>query len=124
MRALEEALGSGGVELVRVSPSGLVELESQLGVSGMIQTLERFQRLVTDLLPPHFPLLKLPTGELIIALDSMMSSFFIRQISDAAKTLQRTSPSFVIAVKRGAPESGKAPASLEELLKPVERKSG
>jgi len=86
---LVDALGNQSVEILRLQPVNLSEIESALGTAGAISAYQQILRLIQQALPPHFPLCKLPGGEIIVVLDSMMAGFYenrIRAISGHINT--------------------------------------
>lgn len=119
-KTLEEALGPESVLLLRVAINEVHRVESALGVPRFIELVESFRRLIVDLLPPHFPVLKLPQGDLLIAVDSMMVDFFARQIVDEAQKLKRICDAFSVSIDHRAAKNGANMSSLDELLEPFQ----
>lgn len=76
-----EALGMNSVEVMRIRPVNFDELERQLGSAQSIEMANQVERLIQQALPPHFPLLKLPNGDMIIVVDNMMTSFYETKIN-------------------------------------------
>ena len=84
---LSEAIGHESIELVRITVDSFSELEATLGVTQAVHHSEQFLRLVQQALPPHFPLVRLPNGDILIALDNMMAAFFQNKIRTLANHL-------------------------------------
>lgn len=77
---LSAALGQGSVEVVRLTNFNFAQLERSLGTTSYIALVEQTVRLIQQALPPHFPLVRLPSGDILIALDNMMTSFYENRI--------------------------------------------
>lgn len=84
---LGDAIGYGSVSLLRITTTSLPELESRCGISQTVSTSEQFMRLVAQAIPPHFPLVRLPNGDLLVTLDNMMTTFFENKIKAISKSL-------------------------------------
>jgi hypothetical protein len=78
---LSEALGLNSIEVLRLSPNNYPEVERGIGSAAAIDMSNQVERLIQQALPPHFPLLKLPNGDLIIIVDNMMTSFYETKIN-------------------------------------------
>ncbi|MBN8548301.1 MAG: GAF domain-containing protein [Deltaproteobacteria bacterium] len=78
---LSDALGMNSIEVLRVRASNFDDLEHQLGSAHAIEVVNQVERLIQQALPPHFPLLKLPNGDLLIVVDNMMTSFYETKIN-------------------------------------------
>jgi hypothetical protein len=87
---LGDAIGHDSIELLRMSLESLEEIESTAGVSLAVQVSEQFTRLTQQALPPHFPYSRLPNGDLVIAVDNMMSPFFQQKLQSLANHLSST----------------------------------
>ncbi len=89
---LMRALGGNAVEVLRIRQTNLGEMERALGLGPTIQTVEQIVRLIQQTLPPHFPLIQLPSGEMVLVVDNMMTSFYegkIRAICSHVSTGSR-----------------------------------
>jgi hypothetical protein len=75
-QALINALGAKTIALMRLAPSNYHEIERAVGMSNTIDMADQLFRLFQQSLPPHFPIVRLPNGEVVIMLDRMMSSFY------------------------------------------------
>lgn len=73
---LIHALGANAVEVLRVRQTNFAAMERALGTGQAMQIVEQTARLVQQALPPHFPFLRLPNGELLLVVDNMMTSFY------------------------------------------------
>jgi hypothetical protein len=93
---LGEAIGHSSVEIIRISMTSFAQLEATIGISAAVQTTEQFIRLAQQALPPHFPLTKLPSGEILVAVDNMMSSFFRQKLQTLADRLSSPQKPFAI----------------------------
>jgi len=83
LRRAEElalALGNTAVEILRIRLANFEALESSLGTSAALALAEQLFRLLQQALPPHFPLVRLISGDIIICLDNMMTSFYENKI--------------------------------------------
>lgn len=78
---LSEALGMNSIEVMRLRPSNFDELERAVGSAHAVDAALQIERLIQQALPPHFPLLKLPNGDIIIVVDNMMTSFYETKIA-------------------------------------------
>lgn len=99
MAHLTEAIGNDSVEVARISIETFEELEAKHGITFAVQQSEQFLRLIQQALPPHFPCLRLPTGEIVIALDNMMSTFFQTKIRSLAQHLNEHASPFTIEIR-------------------------
>ena len=96
---LTEAIGARSVEVLRLSVSSFGGIEEVHGITFAVHQSEQFARLVQQALPPHFPMARLPIGEMIIALDTMMSPFFQNKITSLARHLNDQGAPFQVAIK-------------------------
>jgi hypothetical protein len=81
---LADAIGAESVEVLRLGIQNFAQLEAAIGISAAVQHSDQFMRLIQQALPPHFPVIRLPNGEILIALDNMMSGFFQQKIRSLA----------------------------------------
>jgi hypothetical protein len=95
---LGTAIGVNSIEFLRVAMPCLSELEQCAGVSATVRMSEQFFRLVQQALPPHFPIVRLPQGEILIALDNMMSAFFKTKLHALAKHLAEEFKGFGVVI--------------------------
>jgi len=95
---LSTAIGLESIELLRVSVDSFELVEDSHGVSSAVQHSEQFMRLVQQALPPHFPLVRMPNGDLLVALDNMMSSFFQTKIMTLADHLSEPSKPLIVSL--------------------------
>ena len=102
---LGEAIGYDSIELVRITPESFSALEDAHGISLSIQKMEQFMRLTQQALPPHFPLVRLPNGEILIAVDNMMATFFQNKIRTLANHLSEPAKPFAIRVQSHSAKS-------------------
>jgi hypothetical protein len=95
---LAGAIGIDSVEILRVQLQAFSALERSSGTSLAVQKCEQFVRLMQQALPPHFPLVRLPNDEVLIALDNMMSTFFQNKIRTLADHLSEPSQPFAVGL--------------------------
>lgn len=72
---LSNAIGENSIDFVKIKLP-LLGFESIQQLSENIGTYSKFCRLISESLPPHFPVFKTPEGDLLIAVDNMMTTFF------------------------------------------------
>jgi hypothetical protein len=84
---LGDAIGHSSVELLRIRLESITELESKGGISLAMQLSEQFLRLAQQAVPPHFPCIRLPDGDVALAVDDMMSVFFQQKLQTLANHL-------------------------------------
>lgn len=96
---LSDAIGIDSVEVLRISIENFPQLEARLGTTRAIEAAEQFARLIQQALPPHFPVTRIPSGEILVALDNMMSSFFQQKFRSLATRPDRSDRSIVIAIQ-------------------------
>ncbi|MEN9847072.1 MAG: hypothetical protein RIS36_2219 [Pseudomonadota bacterium] len=105
---LSEAIGHDSIELVRISLESFGELEASRGLSNAVHQSEQFVRLVQQALPPHFPLVRLPNGDILVALDNMMTAFFQNKIRTLANHLNDQVQPFVIRLQSFSAKASRA----------------
>ena len=64
-------------------------------------------RLAQQALPPHFPLVRVPNGDILVALDNMMSSFFQHKLRTLASHLSTEAKPFAVSVLSFPARSGR-----------------
>lgn len=121
---LSEAIGHDSVELVRISLESFAELEAAHGITGAVHQSEQFVRLIQQALPPHFPLVRLPNGDILVALDNMMTAFFQNKIRTLANHLKDQVKPFEIRLQSFSAKTSRArgfdiDAILQALPTPV-----
>lgn len=87
---LGEAIGHSSIEIIRIKLESLRDLEVIAGVSLAVQLSEQFTRLAQQSVPPHFPCTRLPDGDVLLAVDDMMSAFFQQKLQSLANHLSST----------------------------------
>ncbi len=95
---LASAIGNDSVEFLRISVDTYAQMEQDIGISGAIRRSDQFFRLVQQALPPHFPVTRLPQGDILIALDNMMSAFFQNKIQTLVKHLNDDQKGFGVSI--------------------------
>ena len=86
-QTLGDAIGGNSLELLRMRIDSFSDLESIAGLSAAVQVSDQFLRLAQQALPPHFPMTRLPNGDIVIAVDNMMSAFFRQKLETLANHL-------------------------------------
>jgi hypothetical protein len=117
---LVQALGGSAIEVLRVRQTNFSGMERALGLAQTIQTVEQTVRLIQQALPPHFPLFRLPCGEMLIVVDNMMTSFYEGKIRAICGHVgvghrQRVSPEFEF-VRSSVRRRRGEPLSLTQLI--------
>lgn len=97
--ALGDAIGADSIEVLRLRIESSGELERSVGLSETVRHVEQFFRLAHQALPPHFPHTRLPTGEMIICVDNMMSAFFQQKLQTLANHLHSTRKPMRVAIQ-------------------------
>lgn len=78
---LSDALGMNSIEVMRLQIMNFGPVEHAIGSAQAIEMCSQVERLIQQALPPHFPLLKMPNGDLLIVVDNMMTSFYETKIN-------------------------------------------
>lgn len=105
---LSEAIGHDSIEMVRISVESFADLEAAHGASSAVQTSEQFVRLIQQALPPHFPLVRLPNGDILVALDNMMTAFFQNKMRTLANHLNDQVKPFIIRLQSFSAKASRA----------------
>jgi hypothetical protein len=105
---LSEAIGHDSIEMVRISLDSFADLETAHGISGAVHQSEQFLRLIQQALPPHFPLVRLPNGDILVALDNMMTAFFQNKIRTLANHLNDQVKPFIIRIQSFSAKASRA----------------
>jgi len=98
LEQLGDAIGADSVEVLRVSVDTFSQVERDHGLSSAVHQSEQFVRLAQQALPPHFPLVRIPNGDILIALDNMMSAFFQHKLRTLANHVSTDSRPFTVSV--------------------------
>lgn len=77
---LAESLGRESLAILRLRLRNFDSLERELGTPDCLELLNQVYRLIRQAIPEHFPLLVLGNGDIVVALDSMASSFYESRI--------------------------------------------
>jgi hypothetical protein len=96
---LGDAIGHGSVEILRIRLDTLRTLESVGGISLAVQLSEQFVRLAQQAVPPHFPCIRLPDGDVALAVDDMMSGFFQQKLQTLANHLSASDKPLQISIE-------------------------
>lgn len=81
------------VDILRIKLSNLEEIEAHLGTGKTITIIEIIERLIAQSIPPESTMFSLPSGDIVVILDNMMTGHIenkilaiIRRISVSQKT--------------------------------------
>jgi hypothetical protein len=96
---LADAIGQDSIEIIRIHTETFSELEAAHGFTVAVQHSEQFIRLIQQALPPHFPIVRSPNGDILIALDNMMTAFFQNKIRTLANHINEHAKPFVIRLQ-------------------------
>ena len=77
-------LGLSSVAVLRLVPNNFYQIEKALGIKAALNLMNQVIRLIQQALPPGTPLCRLPNGEILIALDNMLVSFYQSRIEAVA----------------------------------------
>ena len=77
---LGHSLGVLSLEILRIHQNDFENLERAVGTMKAIELTRQAQRLIQQALPPLYPSLLLPNGDIIVALDTMMSTLIENKI--------------------------------------------
>lgn len=78
--ALGHSLGVLSLEVMRIRQTSFENLEVSVGTMRAIELTRQAHRLIQQALPPLYPSLVLPNGDIVIALDTMMSSLIENKV--------------------------------------------
>lgn len=82
------SLGTSSSEIIRIELRNVSKLESKLGTKHTCTLIDQLYRLIIQSLPPHFPFIKLATGDSIITSDNMMTAYIENKILAIAEHLK------------------------------------
>jgi hypothetical protein len=117
---LGDAIGQDSIEIVRVHTETFAELEAAHGISVAVQHSEQFVRLIQQALPPHFPMVRLPNGDILIALDNMMTAFFQNKIRTLANHINEHAKPFGIRVQNFSARASRGRAfDIDAILRAI-----
>lgn len=77
---LIEALGIESTTAMRIRITNSHSIYQKLGTARAIRYFEQMYRLIGQSVPPHYPLYRTPTGEILIMLDNMMNDIYENKI--------------------------------------------
>lgn len=114
---IRQSLGETSIEILRVSIENPAQLEGLVGTQEFTNLAEQLYRLTMQSLPPHIPAIRLINGDLVIFLDSMMSSFYESRLKAICERLTKSKVSFRLVFRRvSARDKNLQSASLSELV--------
>ena len=99
---LAKALGKNSVEVLRLRPENFYQVEEKHGIDYASGLIDQVMRLIRQTLPPHFPLFRTPTGDIIILLDNMMTSFFANRIDNLCNHMAVRGEKLAFVFKRAS----------------------
>jgi hypothetical protein len=77
---LARSIRISSVEVVRVVMTNFRDIEHRMGTSTALTAAEQLHRIIRQVLPPHFPSVRLLNGDVVMAFDNMMTSFYESRI--------------------------------------------
>ncbi len=77
---LAASLTTQSIQLLRLKLLNFDELEAASGTSQALALVEQLYRLISQALPPHFPVVRLVNGDIVVCLDNMMTAFYENRI--------------------------------------------
>ena len=114
---LAKALGPQAVEVLRLQPANFEAIEGLIGMERATCIFDQICRLIRQTLPPHFPMFRSASGDIIIMLDNMMTSFFANKIEALCRHLSGRGERLLFSVTRASFTQRKSDAlDLEQLV--------
>jgi hypothetical protein len=116
-KQLMEALGPDSIEIIRLKIQNFDQLEFDVGTEQSGVLVDQLFRLMQQALPPHFPMMRLPNGDVVLAVDNMMTSYFENKIRSLSEHLGAPSrrPVFEF-VKRSFRDKVNRSTSMERMV--------
>lgn len=105
---LIKQLGPQSIDLIRIELNNKKDLENALGFQQSVSTFEKMRRLTRQAIPANYPVLHTATGETLIALDNMVSSFYENKLRIIAAQLSPDNLALDFEFNNFAFKSGKA----------------
>ena len=122
---LSASIGRDSLEIFRIKLENFYELEKTLGSGRALAMTEQVYKLIEQSIPPQFPFLRLSNGDMLLALDNMMTSLIENKIaafceycaasSGAAMNKSKTSVLFSFHKEAAGNRKNKG-LTLEELV--------
>ncbi len=97
---VRQSLGENSIEILRVSIENPSQLEGLVGTQEYTNLAEQLYRLTMQALPAHIPAFRLVNGDLVIFLDSMMSSFYESRLKAICERVTKSKVSFRLVFRR------------------------
>jgi hypothetical protein len=91
-------------------------IEQQLGLERYIELAGLCERLISQALPPYCPLYHLPNGDLLIAMDNMITAFIQNKMDAIAAHLSPACPLQFEHVRKSCKRLRHASITLEQLI--------
>lgn len=113
-RTLIESLGSDSVEMLRIGIDNYRDIERHCGMSSALAMATQLYRLFQQALPPHFPIFRLPNGDITVMVDRMMRSFYQNKFEALARHVNENKHS--LSLSFSAKSVQQTPEDSGELL--------
>lgn len=114
--SLVNALGPLSIEVLRMRISNSAELEATLGCERLSHVYDQLFRLIQQTVPPHFPLYRTPTGDMVMVVDNMMTVFFQNKISALCDHLHSKGVNLIHEFQRKSVTKATIESSIESLI--------
>ncbi len=88
---LGHSLGALSLEIMRIHLRNFDGLERSIGTMKAIELTKQTHRLIQQTLPPLYPTLVLPNGDIIVAIDTMMSALIENKVRALVEHLSSSS---------------------------------
>ena len=112
---LMQALGAQSVQVLRLKVANFGVAESKLGTGRAIDLFEQVYRLAQQAIPPHLPSFKLPNGDLVFVVDTMMTNFYENKIRAICNHVVVDGVRLSFSFARGSLQ-GRRNATLEKVV--------
>ncbi len=109
-------LGPLAISVLRMHITNIPELESTHGSEKLEVILDQLQRLIQQTVPPHFPLYRTATGDFVLVVDNMMSSFFENKIGALCDHLKSKGTSIQYEFSKVSPTKSTLNLSIEDFI--------
>ncbi|MGI6681126.1 MAG: GAF domain-containing protein [Bdellovibrionota bacterium] len=75
------------IDILRMKLTNLVEIEAHLGTGKTIAIIEMIERLIAQSIPPESTMFRLPSGDIVVILDNMITEHIKNKISAIIKKI-------------------------------------
>lgn len=115
-QALSETIGPNSFEIVRIKTESASRVERQHGSAKVIAMREQLERFISQALPPNSPTFCFPHGDILIAVDTMVSSFYENKIRALASQVGGTNIGFDLKfIRQSFRDRKNRAATIEDL---------